>query len=550
MRKGFSAIKSLKIESIIFLISLLIFTIANFGLGSNFVSTNKLQDQAEEIKKAAPNFNLALSKSQNWTELAANWLESVSSFKYFKVKNNQDIKALSLKFQEIESNSKLSFVAVKSSFENQLKFLMALAPKLKGDRRFIKMHKAIATISSKADKKETPNQNLGILIFLFTSITISYICFINRRKILTFIKSQRSNLPPTLILKRSNLPPTVNLKGKVPIINTLNPTVPLGNSEWLQEWEAENYESGFNLEARIPTLIDQEIPEEVQNLAKKAADAILSTLKIGDQSSIFLCDVINEYLPVNPQNIAYFYYDLFYQLNEKIDIYDSQKHIKKKLVGVGLSSSLLKIEFLEFELAAQKFNSSTTTLNLNPFNLSLDTQLLQISSWLIFLSQEMSNFTIIKSTPKSTPVVKTNSDRPLRQKINNLQISLQQMLPNVTQEFKIEKAQEFFREHKLQRSQDKQVQKLIQTARKLSSKNCETWHAEHQTQSSYAREPSEYLDIKSNNFDAFKYEMMKTKNVKLSLENAQSTLISYRQFFAPQAFYQTLTQEDICLNKS
>ena len=538
MRKGFNAIKSRKIGAILFLVSLLTFAIANLGLEPNFTNANQLQDQAEEIKKVAPNFNQALSESQNWTELSANWLESGSSFKYFKVKNTQDIKALSLKFQEIEKSSKLSFIAVKSLPKNQLKFLMALAPKLKGDRRFIKMHEAIASISSKADKKETPNQNLGILIFLFTSITISYICFINRQKIFTIIKSRRSNLPPTVILKNGSL-------GN----NELTSTADLETPEWLQEWEAENYDSGFRPEARIPTLLDQEIPEDVQALAKKAADAILSTLKIGDQNSIFLCDVTNEYVPINFQNIAYFYYDLFCQLNEKIDIYDSQKHIKKKLVGVGLSSSLLKIEFLEFELASQKFNSSTTTLNLNPFNLSLDTQLLQISSWLIFLSQEMSNFTIIKSTPKSTPVVKTNSDRPLWQKINNLQISLQQLPSNVTQEFKIEKSQEFFREHKLQRSQDQQVQKLILTARKLAAKNCETWHAEHQTQSSYAREPSEYLDLEPNNFDAFRYEMLKTKNLKLSPENAQSTLMSYRQFFAPQAFYQVLTQADFFFNK-
>jgi hypothetical protein len=542
MRKGFNAIKSRKIGAILFLVSLLTFAIANLGLEPNFTNANQLQDQAEEIKKVAPNFNQALSESQNWTELSANWLESGSSFKYFKVKNTQDIKALSQKFQEIEKSSKLSFIAVKSLPKNQLKFLMALAPKLKGDRRFIKMHEAIASISSKADKKETPNQNLGILIFLFTSITISYICFINRQKIFTIIKSRRSNLPPTVILKNGSL-------GK----NELTSTADLETPEWLQEWEAENYDSGFRAESRIPTLLDQEIPEEVQTLAKKAADAILSTLKIGDQNSIFLCDVTNEYVPINFQNIAYFYYDLFCQLNEKIDIYDSQKHIKKKLVGVGLSSSLLKIEFLEFELASQKFNSSTTTLNLNPFNLSLDTQLLQISSWLIFLSQEMSNFTIIKSTPLSTPIVSTSinikSDRPLWQKINNLQISLQQNLPNVTQEFKIEKSQEFFREHKLQRSQDQQVQKLILTARKLAAKNCEIWHTGHQTQSSYAREPSEYLDLEPNNFDAFRYEMLKTKNLKLSPENAQSTLMSYRQFFAPQAFYQVLTQADFCFNK-
>ncbi len=532
-RTGLGIINILKIESIVFLASLLTFAIVNFGLEPSFVKANQLQDQADEIKKVAPNFNLALSKSQNWSELASNWLESGSSFKYFKVTNAQDIKALSLKFQKIQKDFNLSFKEVKSSPDNQLKFLIALAPKLKGDRRFIKMHEAIASISLKADQIAPSNQNLGIL-FIFLTLSISYIYFINRKKILTIIKYQGSNLAPTIPLKRT---------GSVP--NELTPIEGVGTLEWLQEWEAVNYDSGFRAESRIPTLLDQEIPEEVQTLAKKAADAILSTLKIGDQNSIFLCDVINEYVPMNFKNIAYFYYDLFCQLNEKIDIYDSQNHTKKKLVGVALSSSLLKIEFLEFELSSQKFNSSTTTLNLNPFNLSLDVQLLQISSWLIFLSQEMSNFTIIKSTPVVSINININSDRPLRQKITNLQISLQQMLPTFTQDLKIEKAQEFYRAYKLQRSQDEKVQKLIQTARKLAAKKCETWHVEHQNQSSYTREPSEYLALQPNLFDAFNYEMMKTKNMKLSLENAQSTLMSYRNFFAPAAFYEVLMQEKL-----
>ncbi|AFY72548.1 hypothetical protein Syn7502_00384 [Synechococcus sp. PCC 7502] len=522
-------------------ILLLVFTLTLVNISTssqiNTANTNYSQEQLAELRKIAPNFNLALNKSQTWTELAENWLESGSPLKYFQVTSSQDIKALAVKFQEVAKSSKLTLPAIKSAPENQVKFLTALAPKLKGDRRFTKMYEAIASIQLKPqlnpNTSKPTNYSLGIFIFLCIFAPLSYIGFMKRSYILNKIKTlQGSSQNLSMQLDSSLLSDS------------------LATPKWLQEWEIENienFDSGFHPEARIPTVLDREIPEDVQTLALEAANRVLYALQVSDQHSIFLCDVVNQYVPKVSQNITYFYYDLFCQLNEKIEVYDGQKQIKKKLVGVGLSSSLLKIEFVEFDSDSSKFNPSTIELNLSSFNLSLETQLLQISSWLIFLSQELANFTTSKVTPliNSKTVNKTDSknnksDRKLRQKIINLQTLLQKIATSSSIESKIEKTQEFYRANTLHTSTDELIQDLIQKSREIAAINCKNWHSQNPNQSSAARQPYEYLNLDANSFDAFKYEMLKSKNIKLSLENAQSTLIGYKEFFAPAAFYQVL----------
>lgn len=314
-----------------------------------------------------------------------------------------------------------------------------------------------------------------------------------------------------------------------------SPEVVTDIPQWLREWEIDNFESGFHPEARIPTLLDQEIPQNIQTMAIAATNKILYALETTAQKSIFLCDIIKPYLPDTSQNIAYFYYDLFCQLNEKIDIYDSVAQIKKRLVGVSLSSLILKIEFIEFNSSTLDFKPSTIEFNLNSFNLSLDTQLFQLSSWLIFLNED-TNSKITASIDINIPL----GDRKLRQKIIDQQTLLKQLSTSIFLESQIEKTQEFYRINNLDISEDQLIQDLIKKSRHLAALSCKTWRSIHKNRADHARQPLEYLRLDINNFDAFTYEMMKSKNIKLSLENPQITLIGYKEFFAPLAFYKTL----------